>query len=674
MGWAPAPPPRRRTGHDFALDARFAPGAWSAVMRFGLSFGRRTGRLPAAAIGLAILAAYWGVWNAPFVFDDTTSIPANPTIRTLWPPWAPLQTPAAGGLTVTGRPILNLSLALNYAVSGKGAWSYHLANLVIHAAAALLLFGIIRRTAARLNPGRGTEPDLWALAAALLWALHPLQTSAVTYVIQRAESLAALFYLATLYSFVRAAEGRTRWAAVSVGACLLGMGTKETMVSAPLLVLLYDRTLVSGSFRGALRARPAYYAALAASWLPLGALVLKAGGNRAGSIGFGVGVGWWAHALTQGPAILRYLALAFWPHPLVFEYEPVWAHGFLHAGLPAIALLGLAGLSVWAIVRRSIWGVCGAAFFAVLAPSSLLPSPSEFIVEYRMYLPLAAVVALAAGGLWRLLGARGAWVLLAAAAALGAVTARRNADYRSAVALWADTVAKRPANALAHEMLGEALDAAGRRAEGLEQHAAAVRLRPDLAIAQDQLGDDLCRAGDLDEAIAHYEAAIGLDPNAADPHDGLGRALARMGDYAEAIQQFETAIRAAPDFAGARLNLADARYNLGNLLAQAGRPAEAAAQYRAALRLRPDFARAHYNLGNALAASRDYTAALSEYAAALRLKPDFADAECNLAATYAVLGRRAEAIAHYQAALRLRPDFADVREALRRLGSAAPGN
>ena len=194
--------------------------------------------------------------------------------------------PPSHGETVSGRPVLNLSLALNYAVSGCDVRGYHVTNLAIHLAAALLLFGIVRRTLPRFR-GCGGGQQLarlqlatpLALAIALLWAVHPLQTESVTYIVQRAESLMGLFYLLTLYCFLRGA-GSARaifWYAGSVLACLLGMATKEVMVSAPLVVLLYDRTFLAGSFREAWRRRWAYYLALAATWLLLAWLVAQTG-------------------------------------------------------------------------------------------------------------------------------------------------------------------------------------------------------------------------------------------------------------------------------------------------------------------------------------------------------------------------------------------------------------
>jgi protein O-mannosyl-transferase len=340
------------------------------------------------AIVAAVFAAYASSVSAPFVFDDQLSIVENPTIRQL--SLAALVPPSGQGLTVEGRPLLNLSLALNYAISGLNAWSYHLLNVAIHLLAALTLFGLVRRTLAALNAPAST---LISLSAALLWTLHPLQTESVTYLVQRTESLMGLFYLLTLYCFARGATtgNKTPWFALSVVACALGMATKEVMVSAPLIVLLFDRTFIAGSFRDAWARRSRVHLALAATWLLLAVLVIGAG-NRGGTIGTSAGVTWWQYAMCQARAIIHYLQLAVWPSPLIFDY----GSDFVTFGeFAPFALLDLAllGLTAWALWRRPVFGFLGAWFFVILAPTtSVVGGTRQMLAEHRMYLSLAALV------------------------------------------------------------------------------------------------------------------------------------------------------------------------------------------------------------------------------------------------------------------------------------------
>jgi hypothetical protein len=154
------------------------------------------------------LLAYHNSFTGPFIYDDGPSIRENPTIHQLWPIWQALSPPHSGAITVEGRPLINLSFAINYALGGYHVWGYHALNLTIHILAGLTLLGIVRRTLLqpRLRERFGAAANGLALATAVLWTVHPLQTESVTYIVQRAESMMGLFYLLTLYCFIRSAE------------------------------------------------------------------------------------------------------------------------------------------------------------------------------------------------------------------------------------------------------------------------------------------------------------------------------------------------------------------------------------------------------------------------------------------------------------------------------------
>ncbi|MDB6166158.1 MAG: yrrB [Lacunisphaera sp.] len=659
-----------------------------------------------ALLSLVIVgaAAYANSLNAPLVFDDVPAIVTNPSIRHLWPPAAVLWPSLDGGLTVGGRPLVNLSLAFNHALGGGNVWGYHLFNLLVHLAAALLLFGLVRRIllTPRLAPKFGAAALALAWTIAALWLLHPLQTESVTYIVQRAESMMGLFYLLTLYAFVRGTTGAGAargWLGLSVAACLLGMATKEVMVTAPLIVLLYDRTFVAGSFRAAWAARRRYYLGLGATWLLLGLLV-AGNGSRGGTAGFGTEISSWHYALTQCRAIVHYLGLALWPHPLVFDYGTASVGGLAEVWLPAIVLLAALGAVSVALVRRPVWGFVGAWFFLILSPSSsIVPVASQTMAEHRMYLPLAAVVGLAVAGLYAWIGRRAFVPLAVLAVAAAGATFARNRDYATNLGLWADTVAKYPANGRAHNNLGQALFEAGRPAEAIASYETAIRLEPRVPEPYRNLGLALARLNRRAEAMARYREAIQLQPGYPEAHNGLGNALLESGQLAEAAGEYEQAIRSRPDFAEAHSNLAnvrleqgnpaeaiqhgetavrldadyaDARYNLGNAFAQSRQLPAAREQYEAALRLRPDFAEAANNLGNVLLELDRLPEAIAAYERAVQLKADYADPRRNLAMVLAHVGRRTEAIVHYRVFLQLRPDDSDARAELARLQALDP--
>jgi protein O-mannosyl-transferase len=598
----------------------------------------------AAALVLAAAAAlvYRNSFSVPFVFDDLLSIRDNPTIRRLWPLWRALAPPDHGGLTVQGRPVLNLSLAINYAISGERVWSYHAFNLAVHVLAGLALLGIVRRTLEGMGeraPGAGRGlpyPSLAiAFAVSLLWLVHPLQTEAVTYLVQRAESLMGLFYLLTLYCFIRFVPARpgapsALWAALGVLCCLLGMGTKEVMVSAPVVVFLYDRTFLAGAFGAAWRLRRKLHLALAATWIPLAALVALSG-NRGGTAGGDIGVGPLRYWATQFQAVAHYLRLAAWPHPLIFDYGAIWARGPGQVVPYALAVGALAAATAWALRRRPAAGFLGFWFFAILAPTSVVPGMRQTLAEHRMYLALVPVLVFAVScGYARF----GRWVLGAAlvlAVAWGCLAARRNEVYRSQLALFRDTVAKRPDNAFARYNLGKILDEAGQPEAAIPQYLEAIRLRPGLVDSYYNLGNALTELGRLPAAADEYQAALALEPGMAEAHYNLGNVLVRLGRKEDALGQYREAVRLKPDYI-------DAQDNLGSVLFDLGRLPAALAQYRKVLALDPSLAEGHYNLGSVYRVLGRRTEAVREYRAALRLDPDFAPAQAGLAALGAAPG------------------------------------
>ena len=533
--------------------------------------------------------AYYNSFSGALVFDDQGSIAENSSIRHFWPLWSVLSPPPeAGG--VVGRPFANFTFALNYAMSGPAVWSYHALNLAIHLLAACTLFGLVRRTLLlpilreRFQPAAGPL----ALTVAVLWTVHPLQTQVVNYLSQRTETLMGLCYLLTLYCFIRGTETNARrWLACSFTACLLGMASKEVMVTAPLMVFLYDRTFVAGTFRDAWRQRRPFYLALAATWVVLGCLML---GLRERGVGYSLGMTAFDYALTECKVVVLYLRLAVWPHPLVFDYgSDLMAHGA--EVVPYVLGLGLLLAIILAAMRsRRALGFAGCWVFLILAPaSSVVPVAGQPMAESRMYLSLAALIVLAVLGLYVLAGRRSLLVWLVVAPVLGAVTVQRNAAYRSAVSLWSDTVAKRPQNARAHNGLGESLVKAGRPEDAIASFETALQLNPHYPLAETNLGIALAKIHRSAEAIRHFATALQLKPDSAETHYNLAIALLQTNRFEEAIQHLEEASRIKPGYF-------EAHYILAVALHRAGQLPHAIECYETALRLQPDFEDARQNL------------------------------------------------------------------------------
>jgi protein O-mannosyl-transferase len=606
-----------------------------------------SGWIPAVAILIVVVctAAYGNTFNVPFLFDDNTAIRDNPSIRGLWPLWQALSPPHNGAPT-DGRPILNLSLAVNYAMGGLRLSGYHAVNLAIHIVAALLLFGVVRRTIAGPGPTcrrpldecnaehlesvgwdkrsavpptaeeavaglRSACPTLLAAAVALIWALHPLQTESVTYISQRAESLVSLFYLLTLYCAIRSANSTraAAWSAAAVASCALGMASKEVMVSAPLIVLLYDRTFLAGSFREALQKRRAMYIGLAATWTVLAALVVASAG-RGGTAGFGLEIGPWQYALTQCRAIPHYLRLCFWPSGLCLDYGDSAVQSLADVWPQALGIVVFAVSTIAALCLRPVVGFLGAFFLAVLAPtSSIVPVTTQTIAEHRMYLPLVAVAVavvvvgylagrrLVQGGTLSPPSAKllGGFLAIGVVAALGVSTFYRNRDYRDEVSIWQDTAAVAPNNPRAYNNLGMALADRGR----------------------------------LDDAVLQYQKALELKPVFAEAFNNLGNVFARRDQFEQAADNFQKALQIRPHYA-------DALNNFGLLLAGRNRLDEAIACYNKAIEFHTDNAEVHNNLGVALARSNRINEAIRHFRQALRMQGDHAGARKNLAQALAL--------------------------------------
>ena len=605
--------------------------------------------------------AYANTFKAPFVFDDIGSIVENPTIRHLWPPGDALSPPSNAGLTVGGRPVLNLSLALNYAVSGLNVWSYHALNLLIHTLAGLTLFGLVRRTSIRPPLAARFHDKALALALVVagLWTLHPLQTEAVTYVVQRTESLMGLFFLLALYAFLRAVDSpRPRfWSAAAFTSCLLGVGTKEIAALIPVVVFFFDRTFVSGTFRQAWQRHRGIHLALASTWLPLAILVGGTGGDRGGTKGFSAGIPWMDYWLTQFEAISRYLWLTFWPHPLIFDYPKISPPGFGPALLWALPVVALLTLTVVALKRWPVGGFLGVWFFVLLAPTSLVPGASQMIVEHRMYLPLAAVVALVGGVIASRCRVRSLLLSGAAlAAAAGITTGFRNSVYAGERGLWEGVVAKYPLNARAHHNLGHYFFNHGHYEEAIVHYRQSLRIEP-TRYTYHGLGVALVKLGRDQDAIAALTEAVRKAPEFSDAQIDLGAALTRIGRPAEALPHLAEAVRFAAE-------PAEAHFQAGLALAGLGRWPEAIEHYAAAVRASPEHAEAQNNWGVALVSSGDITSALTHFREALRLNPDFAEAHFNLALALTQLGRFEESIIHYAETVRLQPAHADAHHYL----------
>ena len=638
--------------------------------------------------------AYSNSFNCPFVFDDRMHIVDGTTVRRM------LYFDDAGMFTF--RPLAMMSLALNFAVGGLRPVGYHIVNLAVHLGAALALFGLLRRILRFpvLRERFGEASTFLAFAVALLWVVHPLQTGAVTYVVQRMESMMGMFYLLSLYCAVRWFEGAepvkgfSWWAIGSVSACAAAMACKEVAASLPIMILLMDGLLVSGGFREALRRRWGFYLALAATWVLLLPAVLAGMFRPETTAGFGAGIRPAQYLATQCGVVMHYLALVVRPWPLCLDYAWPLASSVGEVLPGAVVLGGLLAATVYGVVTRRAWALLGAAFFLILTPTSSIMPIADMAFEHRMYLPLAAVLAgivLAAYALERRWtpqpgGAAAAACLLGIATlALGGLTFRRNIVYGNEVEMWSDCIRQNPNNARAWLNRGAALGREGlyepalkdlteaipRQTRGVDAYRdrgvvsvnlrryddamrdfdEAIRLNPRDARALAERALVWVRKGEAKRALEDTAKALAINPRLPQAWNYRGMAAAHLRQFADAEAYCSEAIRLRSDYADAYANRAMVRD-------QAGALGDAVADYTRAAALGGADADLMLNRGSALAKMGRYAEAAEDFERAISLRPKGAAPRVNRGLLRQIRGDTAGALADYGAAVALDPGYA----------------
>jgi Flp pilus assembly protein TadD len=492
--------------------------------------GRRA-TIAAALLSLLAVAVYASALHNPFVYDDWETITHNASIAN-WRDWHYV-------LLGSQRPIVNVTYALNRALSGDSPFGYHAVNILIHALNVFLLF---RLTASR--------PKI-AVAAAGLMAVHPLLSESVGYTGARAGLLCTTFLLAGLYAFGRAAAtGKTRFLVGAAAAWLLGLGCKETAGLLPLAYLAWDYWIARGD--AAARRRRLWTFHLPLLTLTACAIVwrvfIHARIERGGHFNF-------QYSLIQTEVIWRYLRLFVLPigqtirHPV--PEAPPW-----HAWLALVALAAVAAAAVRWRQRAPEATFATLWFLAFLAPSSVVPL-IEPMAEHRVYEASAGALVLAALALARLPRRAFAGALAALFAALALATLARNRVWSSPVALWQEAARASPDDWGPHYALGDALREAGDCARAEPEYRRAMTLRPLEARVPVNLGICLAELGRLDDAEVAFERARTLAPSDAAVHHDLGTLALRRGRAAEARAEFERALALDPRYAPARRALAE---------------------------------------------------------------------------------------------------------------------
>ena len=620
-----------------------------------LLINRKTVHL--AIVVLLGLLVYANTLQVPFYFDDYTNIINIPLVKNL-AHFSDITTDQGYGRRYFGF----LTFALNYRFHGLDVTGYHLVNTAIHLAAALLVYRLVSLTfrtpcfsSGRHDEGVDPRAGFVALLAALLFVAHPLQTQAVTYIVQRFASLAAMLYLLSLTCYIRARLCRIEpggravtalaWLAAALVSALLAMLTKETAFTLPIVILLYELLFFTGRLKRKLLAIACAVPVLAGSAVTLWAL---SSGRPVGEfIGYldratrqMTDMSRWDYLATQCRVMVTYLRLVLVPLGQRLEYDypvyrtfltpPVYLSAALLCALLAAAVycLYLSGRrenqqgSAAAPLRIIAFGIFW-FFITHMIESGLIPI-IDVIFEHRMYLPsaglfmaIAAAVSLAGEReavvpgwpRWQvLLGAAGVVLLLAV------MTVARNHVWRDEIALWEDNAGKSLEKGRILLHLGTAYERRGDLVNAELAYREASYLSPDQPFSVIDLGRIYLQQGRLDDALKQFRTALEIDPGLAEAHNNIGKIHELKLQYDEALKEYLLAVTIKPF-------LAETHTNIGSLYVRQKRYAEALQAYDKAIASAPEYERAYIERGMALMASGRKSEALADFRRVLQINP-----------------------------------------------------
>lgn len=669
-------------------------------------------------IALVVMVVYSNSFKAPFVFDDTYQIVDNPDIRD-WQKFFSLDQ------LREKRPLVQFTFALNYRLGGLDVWGYHFVNVLIHLFNGILVFFLTRKIlfllfaepSGSVSLAKGLSASRifgMALVSALVYVAHPLQTQAVTYIVQRYTSMAAMFYLLSIWLYlegrqrfqaVRAVpvdenrkgepkkgkrtfklEGKTAeenadlfsrrgWGLLYLAGCfvcgLLAFLSKQNAASLPLAIVLMEWVLFDRTWQGWKR-KICYFlpAAFIMSLFFLYFSGVLQEGQTLGSLLEDVSeqtretkeVGRWQYLVTQFNVIPNYIRMLFLPFGQnadpMYGFKTGFWDGYALPGL--LFILGLFALGAWIMRKRPLIGLGIFWFFVTLSVESSVLPISDAMFEHRLYLPMFGFGVVMSSLLFEVLPLRGGWrMAMAGAITLSLVAAAhaRNRVWNDPVRLWTDVIEKNPENYRGYNNLGAEMTERGRIVEASRLYSRALEIKPDFGKAHNNLGNALISLGRADQAVVHFRQALEHSPDLIDAYNNMGVALANVGDFEGAVRYFKWALELRPDFA-------EAENGLGNALAASDKVNEAMVHWNRAIALDPTYSKPHYNLGMVLEARGERDRAIHHFQEAIRLEPEYAEAHSRLG--FCLMARRDldGAVQHFSEAIRIRPGLRQAQDGL----------
>lgn len=609
-------------------------------------------------------ALYSNALDGPFMLDSDLRIVQNPQVRMTRLEADALMGAAFGKYSTTNRPLSNLTFAVNYYLHGYRPLGYRLVNIALHVLTGFFLFLFFRETLSLPVVGLArTEADAISFGAALLWLVHPVNTQSVSYVVQRMNVMAALFYIVAFWCYLRGRRKRdirhrVGWWTTGAASWLLALGSKENAAVLPFFILLYEWFFFQDLRRDWIRKNGITVLILIglfamASMFYLGAdppaklSSLLNYSNRDFTLE--------ERVFTQLRVVVHYIGLLFFPHPsrLNLDYDfPLSRSLFdpittLFAGL---LILGLLAAAVFLARRHRLLSFSIFWFFgSQVLESSIFPL--EIIFEHRTYLPFMAgcLVIVLAVFYWVRQRRLAVFLLASLAAVFSIWTYQRNAIWADEILFYSDCLKKAPNKARTHYNLGVVLAEDGQLDAAIEHFSQALGIDSDHAQARDALGAALAkkgvvpeqiesfaenplalvnlgnenyRKGEWEKAKAHYLRALKIRPGDAGVLNNLGLVLIELGDWQEADRIFNGLLKEGPDDP----NL---YYNLGLLEARQGKDKEAVAAFDRAVKLRPDYPAVYNQMGLIFIRRGNRTGACRFFNLALQVQENFAPAREN---------------------------------------------
>jgi tetratricopeptide (TPR) repeat protein len=600
-----------------------------------ITYGPKRETLLLSLLAIAVILIYADTLTAPFIFDDLTNIHHNPHIRIpalsfenlLW----------AGYHSPEGRrPVANISFALNYYVNGYNPVGYHVVNIVIHVACGIFLFFLAKATLQTPALRSRYEKFGWIpFLAAFIWLVHPLQTQSVTYVVQRMNSMAAMFYVLSMLCYVKfrmASASPAKWLLLTgcVMTALLAFGTKQITATLPVFIILYEWYFFQELDRQWARRHFLFLAGLGLFFLlivlfyldfePV-AKILRGYARRDFTP--------LQRLLTQSRVVIFYISLMLWPNPsrLNLDHDFPLSVSLLDPATTLAAVAAIIAMLACAVLiaRKQPLLSFGIIWFLgnLAIESSIIGL--ELVFEHRNYLPSMFAILAFVSLVFRYF--KHAFPAVVALSLVGALfcmwTYQRNRVWADEITLYRDCAAKSPGKARPQNNLGAALARRGRLAEAIERYQAALRIDPDYADAHYNLGYALSKSGRLDEGLLHFRQAVRLEPKRVKYLNNLGVAVVLKGDYTEALEHFEAALKIDPFDA-------DVHANIGLVFKQQGELDAAMRHFSKALALDPRHPGALNNRGVLLMDHGQLEAARKHFALALEINPGYEEARLNL--------------------------------------------